>query len=159
MQILRRKDFWRLELIKGFTLIEIIIAVIILGILVSLAFNGYATFVERGRTSEAVNILGSLRILQQAFYLETGYYAGVGYERDTPPQAAGIDLDTINAQAKYFDFGLIDGSYANVIGFAVRRAGGPFRGYILFMLANNEIRCGFWGPSIQEIPDCRKLGY
>jgi hypothetical protein len=89
----------------------------------------------------------------------TGYYAGVGYERDTPPEAAGIDLDAINAQAKYFDFGLIDGSYANVIGFAVRRAGGPFREYILFMLANNEIRCGFWGPSIQEIPDCRKLGY
>ena len=60
---------------QGFTLIELIVVIIIVGILASLGFTQYTKVVEKGRTAEAKSVLGSLRTAQQARYLEQGSYA------------------------------------------------------------------------------------
>ena len=60
--------------VKGFTLLELIVVIIILGILATLGFTQYTKMVEKGRTAEARVVLGQLRSAQVAYYQEYGAY-------------------------------------------------------------------------------------
>ncbi|MDP8260053.1 MAG: type IV pilin-like G/H family protein [Candidatus Gygaella obscura] len=59
---------------KGFTLLELIIVIIIVGILATIGFTQYSKTVEKGRAAEARSILGTLRTAQQSYYLENYKY-------------------------------------------------------------------------------------
>ena len=66
---------------KGFTLVELIIVIIIVGILASIGLTQYNKVVEKSRAAEARMILGTLRSAQIAEYNENGNYvtvAGLG---------------------------------------------------------------------------------
>jgi len=58
----------------GFTLLELLIVIIIVGILAAVAVVSYSRTAEKSRTSEAKANLGTLRTLQMAYYQETGNY-------------------------------------------------------------------------------------
>ncbi|MDD5690961.1 MAG: prepilin-type N-terminal cleavage/methylation domain-containing protein [Candidatus Omnitrophica bacterium] len=60
---------------KGFTLIELIVVIIIVGILASVGMTQYTKVVEKGRAAEARLILGSLRSAEVAENMENGAYA------------------------------------------------------------------------------------
>ena len=60
---------------RGFTLLELIVVVIILGILATLGFSQYVKMVEKGRTAESKAILGQLRSANAAYFQERGAYA------------------------------------------------------------------------------------
>lgn len=60
---------------KGFTLIELIFAVVIIGILAALAIPRFSNTLEKSRTAEAVNILETLRNAQEVYKLENLAYA------------------------------------------------------------------------------------
>ena len=60
---------------NGFTLAEIIVVVIILGMLTTLALPRFTATFERVRASEGVNLLTALLGAQKAFQLENGSYA------------------------------------------------------------------------------------
>ena len=62
---------------KGFTLIELIVVIIIVGILASVGLTQYTKVVEKGRAAEARLILGSLRTAEIAENMENGAYQGV----------------------------------------------------------------------------------
>ncbi|MFH1190908.1 MAG: prepilin-type N-terminal cleavage/methylation domain-containing protein [Candidatus Omnitrophota bacterium] len=62
---------------KGFTLVELIIVIIIVGILASVGMTQYVKVVEKGRAAEARMILGTLRSAEIAENIETGAYATV----------------------------------------------------------------------------------
>ena len=59
---------------KGFTLLELVVVVIILGILATLGFTQYTKMVEKGRTAEAKMILGQVRTAQAAYNQQFGGY-------------------------------------------------------------------------------------
>jgi len=80
----------------GFTLIELIVVIIIVGILAALGFTQYTKMVEKGRTAEAKAILGSLRTAQQSNFLERGVYT-------TIPNLA-IEAPTACATTHYFSY-------------------------------------------------------
>jgi prepilin-type N-terminal cleavage/methylation domain-containing protein len=61
---------------RSFTLVELIIVVIIVGILAALGLNQYAVVVEKGRGVEAKTLLSAMRTDEQAYYLENGAYTG-----------------------------------------------------------------------------------
>ncbi|MDD5155743.1 MAG: type II secretion system protein [Candidatus Omnitrophica bacterium] len=61
---------------SGFTLLELIVVIVILGILATLGFTQYTKMVEKGRTAEARTVLGQLRSAQLAYHLEYGVYVG-----------------------------------------------------------------------------------
>jgi prepilin-type N-terminal cleavage/methylation domain-containing protein len=55
---------------KGFTLLELIVVIIIVGILATLGFAQYTRMIEKGRTTEARSNLGVLRQQQIAWFQE-----------------------------------------------------------------------------------------
>lgn len=75
---------------KGFTLLELVIVIIIIGVLASLGFIQYTRMVERGRTSEAKAMLGTIRTAEQGYYLERGVYTAALDELAVEVVPAGI---------------------------------------------------------------------
>ena len=59
---------------KGFTLLELMIVVIIIGILATVAIPQFTSVVEKARAAEAITILGSIRTGMSLYYLESGVY-------------------------------------------------------------------------------------
>jgi prepilin-type N-terminal cleavage/methylation domain-containing protein len=74
-----------LKKVRSFTLVELIIVVIIVGILASLGLTQYANVVEKSRLAEAKVRIGTMRQLAYTYYLENGdisalQYADVGVD-------------------------------------------------------------------------------
>ena len=59
---------------KGFTLIELMIAVGVLAIISSLAIPAYKGYIKTAKMSEAQNSLGALRLAQEEYFLENNAY-------------------------------------------------------------------------------------
>ena len=57
---------------KGFTLIEILIVLIVLGILVALLLPNIKGMQERARTAEAKQTMGAIRTALMAYHMEHG---------------------------------------------------------------------------------------
>jgi type IV pilus assembly protein PilE len=54
----------------GFTLLEIMVAMIIMGMLITIALPKYGQVLERSRQAEAVTLLGALRGSQLRYYVD-----------------------------------------------------------------------------------------
>lgn len=61
----------------GFTLIELMIVVAVIGVLSAVAIPTFQSYVYRSRTSEAVTFLGEIRQRQEAYRAEFGQYCSV----------------------------------------------------------------------------------
>jgi len=58
---------------KGFTLLELIVVIIIVGILATLGFVQYTRVIEKGRRAEAASILGTIRSMATIWNQEGGH--------------------------------------------------------------------------------------
>jgi type IV pilus assembly protein PilA len=68
---------------RGFTLIELMVIVVIVGILASLATVGYRRYINEAKTSEAREIIGSIKGAQESYLDETFQYLTVSATIDT----------------------------------------------------------------------------
>lgn len=59
----------------GFTLIEVMIAVVIIGILAAIAFPSYREYILRGQRTEGVALLSEGAARQERFYAQNNTYA------------------------------------------------------------------------------------
>ncbi len=62
---------------KSFTLLELVVVIVILGVLATLGFTQYGRMVEKSRGAEAKIILGDLRRLAFAYWLANGTMTGM----------------------------------------------------------------------------------
>jgi type IV pilus assembly protein PilA len=62
---------------RGFTLIELMIVVVIVGILATLAVVGYRKIVNTSHVSEALTMVQNIRVAEEAYYSETQQYASL----------------------------------------------------------------------------------
>src|SRR5689334_7498578 len=61
----------------GFTLMEMMIVVVIIGILSAVAIPSFRSYIQRSRTAEAYAFLGEIRQRQEAYRAEFGQYCSV----------------------------------------------------------------------------------
>jgi prepilin-type N-terminal cleavage/methylation domain-containing protein len=98
---------------KGFTLVELIIVIIIVGILASLGLTQYNLVVEKSRIAEAKVNVGVMRKVAYEYYLQNGTFLtltnadlGVGTDSDLFPQNCNTN--------HYFHYGF-DWPYQNQV--------------------------------------------
>lgn len=61
---------------RGFTLIELMVVVIIVGVLATLGVYGVRKYVFSSKTTEAIHMIGSIKSAEEAYKAETFVYAG-----------------------------------------------------------------------------------
>jgi type IV pilus assembly protein PilE len=81
---------------KGFTLIELMIAVAIVAILASVALPSYTDYVTRSKITEATSTLAELRVKLEQSYQDNRHYGSTA-------SACGVAMPT-SPQVKYFTF-------------------------------------------------------
>ncbi len=59
---------------KGFTLLELLIVIIILGIIVAIAMVRYGNLFEYARSAEAYSVLAQIVAAEKRYYLEQTFY-------------------------------------------------------------------------------------
>lgn len=81
---------------RGFTLVELAVVVVIIGVLAAFAVPRFLSSVERSKAAEAFNFLSSVQAAQERFHARQGTYAAVL-----------TDLDIKMTTPKYFTNGAI----------------------------------------------------
>lgn len=93
----------------GFTLIELMIAVSIIGILAAVAYPSMNSYIQKSRTSEATQFLGVIKLRQEAYRSEFGVYANYG--NDDFSSQTWVPATTATVNAAQVAFPTNDASY------------------------------------------------
>jgi prepilin-type N-terminal cleavage/methylation domain-containing protein len=128
---------------KAFTLIEILVVVVIIGILAAIALPQYQKAVERARLSEAISNLKTLAQAEEVYYLQYGEYTAIE------------NLDVRVPNSEYFTYGMSEERYVYA-----SRSGYPkielWFNYSKASTRNNEWICKWSTAKAEKI--CRYLG-
>jgi type IV pilus assembly protein PilE len=107
---------------RGVTLMELLVVIVVLGILTSIAYPSYRSYLLRAQRAEAKTALLQLQAGQEKFYLNGNTYT----ENVTAPSPDGLGLSGTTETGKYtitVDFG-IDGDGQSYTATAAPAAGG-----------------------------------
>lgn len=72
----RPREATRIRRQAGYTLIDMMVAIVIMGVLAGLGFNQYSKYVARARRPEAVMAFRALAAAQREYMLTQGKYSG-----------------------------------------------------------------------------------
>lgn len=98
---------------KGFTLIELMIVVAIIGILAAIALPAYQDYTARSQMSEALSLAGGARTAVTEFYTANGQFP-------TGNESAGLDATPSNISGNYVESVTVAGGLITV---AMKSAG------------------------------------
>jgi type IV pilus assembly protein PilE len=130
---------------RGFTLIELMIAVVVVGILTAIAYPQYTEFVRRSRITEATSALDDFRTRMEQFFQDNRTYVAGG--------SCGIANPAVTSNSSF----TVTCTGASATGYTVNAAGnaskgmGPF-GYRLVVSNAGVVRSTVGVPSDWSSP-------
>ena len=77
---------------RGFTLVEMLVALVVVSILLSIVVPSYRGYVMRARRTEATTALTAARAAQEKFFVQYGRYAAA--LAPAPPDGLGVTAST-----------------------------------------------------------------
>ena len=88
----------------GFTLVELLIVVIIVGILAGVGIPMYQGATERAKASEAVSALGTIKSAMRTYYAQYGTYVNASFtDMVKVTNGSVLDVTDTDLEGKYFD--------------------------------------------------------
>jgi type IV pilus assembly protein PilE len=128
---------------KGFTLIEVMVVMAIIGILSAIALPSYTDYIIRGKLTDATNALSDARVRMEQVYADNRSYAGGG--------TGGCGVTLVNTE--YFNLtctlGAANQTYTVT---ATGNATGGVPGFV-YSINNQNIRTTIsWGSSWGTVP-------
>lgn len=85
---------------RGFTLIELMVTIIIIGVLASIAIPMYRANVQRAIKSEADANMGTIRTALRVYYAEFGNYPTATAAK--PWNISNLNIDSTDVIGKYY---------------------------------------------------------
>ena len=89
---------------KGFTLVELAVVIVIIGVLAAFGVPQFLKSVERSKAAEAFNYLSAVRSAQERYLAKEGAYC-------VNTDSAKMDISQV--APKYFDVGTIQADHTN----------------------------------------------
>lgn len=113
---------------RGFTLLELVVVIIIIGILATLGITQYGVMIERGRGAEGKILLGSIRSQAAAHYLEyNSLTSSIAFDNTRAGIGTGDDqIPSACRASHYFSYSI--GTTATVLTATATRCGATGRG-------------------------------
>ncbi len=133
--------------LKGFTLLELLVVVLIIGILAAIALPQYKKVTERAKMSEAVTVVKAIAAAQQRYYLLHGNYLLCNNLADLDVDLGGSDCtyssSCVCKETTNFKY-MSNNTYDTMIALAHRT---PTYKYYIAIRQNdpNKIICSYTG--------------
>jgi type IV pilus assembly protein PilE len=108
---------------QGFTLIEVMITVAIVGILLAVAVPAYSDYVTRGRLSEAFTALGGAQPSAEQFWANNRTYVGFDGASSFPAATPNFTYALSNASASTYTITATGRAKAPGFAFTVNESG------------------------------------
>lgn len=106
---------------QGFTLVELMITIVIVGILASVAIPLYQANVKRAKASEADATLGSIRTALRVYYAENNAYPISAVY--IPVYTMSIDVDSLDMVGRYYPATAYTYQSADGVSYTIRATG------------------------------------
>ena len=84
-----------MKYMRGVTLLELMIVVVILGILTAIAYPSYRQFIERAKRTEAKALLLRIAVDQERFYLQNNTFGDMAELQYDEPQITDSDAYSV----------------------------------------------------------------
>ena len=88
-----------MKYMRGVTLLELMIVVVILGILTAIAYPSYRQFIERAKRTEARALLLRIAVDQERFYLQNNTFGTMAQLQYDEPQITDSDAYSVTITA------------------------------------------------------------
>jgi type IV pilus assembly protein PilA len=128
---------------KGFTLIELMIVIAIIGILAAIAIPAYQDYTVRSKVSEGLNLAGAAKLAVSETFDATGAFGSTMSSYGLPSQPASIKGTYVSAVG-------VNGSGQITITYNARTGGNPPTAGQTIIIAPNTANAGslVWDCSI-----------
>lgn len=92
---------------SGFTLIELMIVIAVIGILTAIALPQFNEYMNKSRINEAYNTLSDLRVKMEQYYQDNKQYGNAGSCTTTTLIAAPVVVMPTTPAVKYFTYSCV----------------------------------------------------